>query len=228
VTAARRAISVGIWYVLMRFYFPQALVVPVALLAAVLYSAEILGRFRVRLDAAGGGLAITTWFWTRHLPLTRIERVDEVLRFGAAIKTGGGLTYRFGPFRKRRQLERWLRIRTGFEGMELAVTAATAASSAGASSAGEATSPGVVGLAPAAGPAPAATGPTAAVGCCGAGLLSLAVAALVQPQAGGWLVHAGAVLLRIMYGGGGAAAVLIGAWTLIGVCRGRCTAVGGT
>jgi hypothetical protein len=47
-----------------------------------------------------------------------------------------------------------------------------------------------------------------------AGLLSLAIAVLVQPQTGGSLVHAGAVARRIVYGAMGAAAVLIGAGLL--------------
>jgi hypothetical protein len=43
-----------------------------------------------------------------------------------------------------------------------------------------------------------------------AGLLALAVAVLVRPQTGGWLVHAGALALRIVYGATGVAVVLIG------------------
>jgi hypothetical protein len=57
------------------------------------------------LDPAAGDVAITTGFWTRHVQLTRIERVEEVLRLGVMIKTGS-MAYRFGPFRKRRKLER--------------------------------------------------------------------------------------------------------------------------
>jgi len=48
----------------------------------------------------------------------------------------------------------------------------------------------------------------------GAGLFALAVAALVQAQAGSWLVHYAAWLLRIYFGAGGAACMLIGAWML--------------
>jgi len=48
----------------------------------------------------------------------------------------------------------------------------------------------------------------------GAGLFALAVAALVQAQAGSWLVHYAAWLLKIYFGAGGAAFMLIGAWTL--------------
>jgi hypothetical protein len=235
VTAARGAVDVCICYVIMRFFFPHVLVVPVTVLTAGLCSAGFLGRFRVRLDTEGGDVAITSGFWTRHVPLTHIERVDEALRFGVEIKAGGGRTYRFGPFSKRRRFARWLRIRTGFEGMELAVTAAAAAAR-----------PAPDRLAPdrpapdrpardrpaAVSPAPADSagghGLPAAGLVCVAGLFSLAVAARVHPQAGGWLVQAGAVLLRIMYGGGGAVVVLIGAGMLVGVWRGRRTPVGGT
>ena len=62
-------------------------------------------------------------------------------------------------------------------------------------------------------PAPAAgsvTGIGAACMVSAAGLLALAVAVLVRPQTGGWLVHAGALALRIVYGATGAAVVLIG------------------
>jgi hypothetical protein len=40
------------------------------------------------------------------------------------IATRDRWTYRISPFRKRRRLERWLRIRTGFEGMDLTITQA--------------------------------------------------------------------------------------------------------
>jgi hypothetical protein len=51
---------------------------------------------------------------------------------------------------------------------------------------------------------------------CGVGLLWLAVAAVVQPQAGGWLVHSVAMLLRIYFGAGRVVAVPIGACLLLG------------
>jgi protein-S-isoprenylcysteine O-methyltransferase Ste14 len=195
----------------MRLFFAHALVLPVTVLTAVLCSARTLVRFRVVLEPAAGDVAITTGFWTRHVQLTRIERVEEVLRLGVMIKIGS-MAYRFGPFRKRRRLERWLRIRTGFEGMELAVTRPAAA----ARSAGP--------VSPAAAGSRSAEGLPAACIVCGAGLFSLAVAALVEPQAGGWLVHSVALLLQAMYGGGGAVVVLIGAWMLRGAWRDRRTA----
>jgi hypothetical protein len=46
----------------------------------------------------------------------------------------------------------------------------------------------------------------------------------VQPQAGGWLVHSGAALLRIFYGAGGVVGLLIGAGTLPSALRNRHTA----
>ena len=59
---------------------------------------------------------------------------------------------------------------------------------------------------------------------CGAGLLLLAVAAVVQPQAGGWLAHSVALLLRIYFGVCGVVAVLIGACLLLSAWRDRRTA----
>jgi protein-S-isoprenylcysteine O-methyltransferase Ste14 len=63
-------------------------------------------------------------------------------------------------------------------------------------------------------PAPAAgslTGVGAACLLSAAGLLSLAIAVLVRPQTGGGLVHAGALVLRVVYGATGIVIVLIGA-----------------
>ncbi|HMG61552.1 MAG TPA: hypothetical protein VK599_01260 [Streptosporangiaceae bacterium] len=104
-TVLRGAVDVGICYVTMRFFFAHALVLPVTVLTAVVCSARTFVRFRIVLDPAAGDVAITTGFWTRHVQLTRIERVEEVLRLGVMIKTGS-MAYRFGPFRKRRKLER--------------------------------------------------------------------------------------------------------------------------
>lgn len=211
-TAAREVINVGVCYVMMRFFFPHVLVLPVTVLAAVWCCAGSVARFRVLLDPADGDVAITTWFWTRHVQLAQVESVEEVLRFGAKIKASDGRIYSFGPFKKRRRLQRWLRIRTGFEGMDLAVTRAAAAM--------RSASPGS--------PAPADSasphGLPAACLVCGVGLFSLAVAALVEPRAGGWLVHSVALLLKTMYGAAGAVAVLVGAWMLCRAWRDRSTA----
>jgi hypothetical protein len=53
------------------------------------------------------------------------------------------------------------------------------------------------------------------------GALSFAIAVAVQPQAGGGLVRAGAVLLRIFYGAGGAASLLVGTVFLYSALRDR-------
>lgn len=141
------------------------------------------------------------------MPLIRIERVEEVLRFGAEIEIAGGETVAFSPFRKRRRLARLLKIRTGFEGMELAITQAAAAA--------RAADPGRAAAAKAAAEAGRSRRmvPGASV-VCGCGVLALAAAVAVQPQAGGWLVHSAAVLVRIFCGAGGVAAVMIGAGML--------------
>ena len=60
--------------------------------------------------------------------------------------------------------------------------------------------------------------------CLCVGLLSLALAAAVQPQAGGWLVHSVALLLRIYFGAAGGLAVLISPWLLRSAWRDRRTA----
>src|SRR5712691_6156498 len=65
---------------MMRFFFPHALLVPVTVVAAVLYLAGCFARVQVVLDPAAGDLAITTGFWTRHVRLTWIDRVEEVTR----------------------------------------------------------------------------------------------------------------------------------------------------
>jgi hypothetical protein len=201
-TAVRGIPTAGLCFVMMWFFFPHIFLVPVtAIVAAQRCLAPALLRLRVRLDLAADVVAITIGFWTKRVPLTRIERVDEALRFGPEITMTGGLTLDFSPFRKHRGLGKRLRIRTGFEGMELAITRAAAAA--------RAADPGSQ---------PTGNAATLRKACivCGAGLFSLAAAALVQPQTGGWLVHAVALLLRIAYGVNGAVAVLIGAWML---CR---------
>lgn len=196
----RRAAGAGVCYLMMRFFFPRPLLVPVMAIAAAGCLAWCVTPFRVRLDRAGGAVAITVGFWTRHVPLTRIKRVDQVLRLGAEITVTDGWGFRFGPFRKRRLLERLLRIRTGFEGMELAIT--QAAAEARAAGPGHPADPA------------SRLGPIGACAVLAGGLFSLAVAALVRAQADGWLVHAVAVLLRIMYGLGGVVCVLAGLFVL--------------
>jgi len=216
VTAAYGLIYPCLLYVMMRFFFPRVFLMPVMVMAGVLYVALCFARFRVVLDRADGEVAITADLWTRHVRLTQIERV-EVLRSGAEIRIAGGVTYGFGPFRKRRWLQRLLPVRSGFEEMDLAITQAAAAA--------RAADPGRAAAEDAASRRAASRRKAPLAGfACGAGLLSLAVAAVVQPQAGGWLAHSVALLLRIYFGACGVVAVLIGACLLLSAWRDRRTA----
>ncbi len=202
-------VKVGFFGLMMRFFFPRVFLMPALAIAGVLYAAACLARFRVLLDRAAGEVAITIGLWTRHVPLIRVERVEEVLRFGAEIEIAGGQTFASSPFRKRRRLARLLKIRTGFEGMELAITqAAAVARGAGSGRAGAET-------------AQSRRTISGAWVACGCGVLLLVVAVAVQPQATGWFVHSVAVLLRIFYGAGGVAVLLIGAAMLRSALRER-------
>lgn len=197
----RSAVTIGCGYVMLWFFFPHVLLLPGMILVGLSCLARCVLPAQVRLDRARGELAITVG-WTRHVPLTRIERVDEVLRFGAVITTRDSWQYRFSPFRKRRRLERWLRIRSGFEGMDLAVTEAVAAA--------RADDPGWSADYPR---SPAGLGAASLL--CGLGAAVVALATLVRPQAGGWLVHAAADLLTLWYGTVGAVIALTGGWLLL-------------
>jgi hypothetical protein len=117
----------GFFCLMMRFFFPRVFLMPAMVIAGVLYAAACLARFRVLRDRAAGEVAITIGLRARRVPLIRIERVEEVLRLGAGIEIAGGVTFTFSPLRKRRRLLRLLKIRTGFEGMELAIAQAAAA-----------------------------------------------------------------------------------------------------
>ena len=207
-------VKVGLFYLMVRFFFPRVFLTPAMVLAGVLFVAGFLARVQVLLDRAAGEVAITIGFWTKRVPLIRIERVDEILRFGAEIKIVGGMAFTFSPFQKRRRLARLLRIRTGFEGMEVAVTQAAVAA--------RAADPGGAAAATAAGQARQSrrTIPMAST-VCACGLFSLAVAVAVQPQADGWLVPSVAMLLRVYYGAGGVLALLIGAGILRSALRNR-------
>lgn len=190
------------------FFFPRVFLMPVMVIAGVLYVALLFARIGVVLDRVAGEAAITLAFWTRHARLTQIERV-EVLRFGVSIRVAGGDSYGFGLQWKGHWLERLPRVRTGFEGMEPAIAEAAAAE--------RAADPGRAALEDAASRRAASRfGIPAASFVCGVGLLSLAAAAAVHPQAGGWLVHSVALLLRIYCGVGGGLCVLIGPWLLRG------------
>lgn len=116
--------------VLMWFFFPHVLLVPAATVVAAECLAVLVLPFRVVLDPGRGEVAITVAFWTRHVPLTDVVRVEESGRLRAEIVTAGGWSFGIGPFAKRRWLAAWLR--TGFEGMEAAVTQAAEVARAGA------------------------------------------------------------------------------------------------
>lgn len=215
-TAVYGLVYVGLLYVIMRFLFPRVLLIPVMVTAGVLYVALCLARIRVVLDWADGEVAITTGLWTRHVRLTQIERV-EVRRSGAEIKIASGETFGFGPLWKRRWLERLLRVRTGFEGMDRVISQAAAdarAADPGRAAAEDADSRRAVSRRKIPG----------ACFACSVGLFSLAVAAVVQPQAGGWIVHSVALLLRIYCVIAGGLAMLIGAWLVCSAWRDRHTA----
>jgi hypothetical protein len=203
VGALRSAVTVGGTYAVLWFFLPHVFLVPGTVLSGLLYLPRWLMPARVRLDRARGELAITFGWWTRHVPLDRISQVDQVFRFGAVIATRDSWTYRISPFRKRRRLERWLRMRTGFEGMELTITQAAAAA--------RAENPGW--------PADGASSPVGVLGACllcVLGAAGVVLAALVRPQAGGWLLGVGADLLTAWWGIVGAVVGLAGVWLL---CR---------
>jgi hypothetical protein len=210
----------GLFCLVVRFFFPRVFLIPAVVIAGVLYVAACVTRFRVLLDRAAGEVAITIGWWTKRVPLIRIERVDEVLRFGAEITIAGGVAFTFSPFKKRRRLTRLLKIRTGFEGMELGITqAAEAARAADPVRAAAAKAAAAAALS-------RRTIPAACVAFA-VGVLSLPVAAAVQAQAGGWLVHFVAALLRIFYGAGGVVGLLVGAGILYSALRNRHTARAG-
>ena len=215
-TAVQALIYAGCLYVMMRYFFPHVFLMPVMVAAGVFYVCWCFARAQVVLDRADGEVAISFGFWISHVRLTQIERV-AVFRSGAKIKTAGGVTYGFGPLWKRRWLERLLRVRSGFEGMEVAIPQAAAAA--------RAAHPGRA-VAEDAASRRAASRRHILVACFAfaVGPLSLAMAAVVQPQASGWLVHSVAVLLRIYCVTAGAAAMLIGALLVYGPWRDRRTA----
>ena len=183
---------------------PGAHAVPVSVKGVAVQDGKVLAL----VDAVSAGELAITIFWTVHVPLAQIKSVKE-LPFGVKIKTVGSV-YEFGGrtwyFRLLKGL---LRIRTGFEGMERAVAQAVAtvraASSEDAEPEGAASQPGIL------------------IACLflGGGLLALAVAVAVQPQAGVWLVHILAWLLRIYFDAGGFVVMLLGAWFLHNALRDR-------
>jgi hypothetical protein len=87
VAMASWLVKVGFFLLMVRFFFPRVFLMPAIVIAVVLYVAACLARFRVLLDHAVGEVAITIGLWTRRVPLIRIERVEEVLRFTVYVRT---------------------------------------------------------------------------------------------------------------------------------------------
>lgn len=207
VAAARGLAGVGFACVMMWLFFPRVFFVPVVVIVGVMYVSLFIGPTRVTLDRLGGEVAITTGLWTRHVRLTQIKRV-KVRRSEFKIRTRGKKND-IGVSWMSRSTERLLRIRSGFEGMDRAITRAAAAARAaepGRAAAADAVSRRKI---------------PAFCYLFGVGLLSLGAAAVVQPQAGGWLVSAAAVVLRIGYAALGGVAMLIGAGLVCGAWRAR-------
>lgn len=192
-------VGVGLLGVLMWFFFPHALLVPVMAVAAAGFVAILVLPYRVLLDPGRAEVAITIAFWTRPVPLTQVTRVEPA-GLGAEISTGDGWSYGFTPFAKRRRLVTWLRprLRTGFEGMETAITRAAAVARGDDP---DTPLPGKMG---------SAHGALAACLVTGFGVLWLAAALLIQPQTGGSLVHVAAHLLTAVSWLVGAVIVLVG------------------
>jgi hypothetical protein len=200
----------------MRFFFPRVLLTPVMITAGALYVALCFAQIRVVVDRAGGEAAITTGLWTRNVRLTQIERV-VVRRSGAEIKIASGDTYGFGPLWKRRWLDRLVWVRSGFEGMDLAIPQAAAdarAADPDRAAADDADSLRTISRRKVPG----------ACSVYGVGLVLLAMADAVRPQAGGWLVHSVAVLIRIYCVIAACVAMLIGTGMLRSAWRNRRTA----
>lgn len=216
VTTGYGLIYLGLLYVVLRFFFPRVLLLPVTVIAAVLYVAVCLARFQVVLDRVDGEVAIIVGWWTRHVPLTQIEQV-KVVRSGVQIRIAGGMSYGIGPLWKRRWLRGLPPVRSGFEEMDLAIMQAAAAA--------RAADPDRAAAEDAASRRAASRRTVLAASfASGVGMVSLAAAAVLQPRGNGWLVHVLAVLLRVYFGAGGAVAVLVGACLLVSMWRNRRTA----
>ena len=192
-------VDVGLLGVLLWFFFPHVLLVPVMAVAATGFVAICILPSGVLLDPGRGEVAIAFAFWARRVPLAQVTRVKQA-GLGAEISTGDGWSYGFTPFAKRRRLVTWLRprLRTGFEGMETAITRAAAVARGDDP---DARLPGKTG---------SACGVLAAGLLTGFGLLWLATAMLIQPQASGALVHVAAHLLTAVSWLVGAVIVLVG------------------
>jgi hypothetical protein len=189
-------INAGVCYVIVRFLFPQVFLLPVTIIAAAVGLGLSVTPYRVILDRAEGKVAVRKGPWTRHARLTEVI-VDEDGLSRIVVKIRGAVELRVLPFRGRC---RWLRLRSGFEGMDLALAAAVAAIGGSRNPAPEhreSRHPVLYGALLIAG-----------------GVLGVVLASLVQPQVNGWFVHAAAWVLRFWFGAPGAVLMLIGAWTL--------------
>jgi hypothetical protein len=200
----RGILGAGFWYLVLFLLFPHVLLIPFLAIAALGLVAAVLVRFRVALDPALREVRIMTGWWTRHIPLIEIESVDEVLWFGAEIKLRNGTGWSISPFKKSRQrLARRLRVRTGFEGMELTVIEGVAAARAAAgpdrTSAPDDTRAGYL------------TGFAVAVG----GFIAMGCAILVHPRVDVPAIHVVAIVFTIYFALGSAVLLLTGGTILI-------------
>src|SRR5262249_61309635 len=100
-------VEFGFLGVLLWFFLPHVLLVPVVAVAAAGFVAVFILPSRVLLDHGRGEVAITVACWTRHVPLAQVTRVEPV-GLGAEISAGDGWSYGFTPFAKHRRLLAWL------------------------------------------------------------------------------------------------------------------------
>ena len=57
--AASGIVKLGVFYLVLRFFFPRVFLTPALVIAGVLFVASCLARVRVRLDRSAGEVAIT-------------------------------------------------------------------------------------------------------------------------------------------------------------------------
>lgn len=192
-------LGTGVWCLVLFLLFPHVLLIPFIAIAALELVGMLFVRFRVALDPGLGEVRIRIGWWTRRVPLIEIESVDEVLRFGAEIKLRGGTGWSIGSFKKSHQrLARQLRIRTGFEGLELSVIEAVAAARTAA------------GRDKAAGPEDTPPGYLAGFALVAGGLSAAGCAMLVHPQVDVPAIQVAATLLMIWFAFWSAVLLLIG------------------
>jgi hypothetical protein len=189
-------IAVAVWYLVLRVFFPAALVLPLTALAAGFYIVAYVRWYEVLLDTVNGMVVISHVLGTYRVRLARIESARGD-RSGLEIRISGGWSTAITGL-DRQPLKRWRRGQ-GAEEMVAAIT--RAAEAARVADPGPAALPGRRGI-----PGPAVL--------LGVGLLSMVAAVLVHPQVGGRLVAVLAVILAIGFGLAGAVAILLGALML--------------